>query len=200
MKSHEKIRMIRKERGLTQKELGELTDLNEATIRRYELGERRPKIDNLIKIVNALDIDIEDILGEREVPIKSKIIRIRNVSQTSIEEIIEKSGITENRYRSIEEGTIVPSNEELQNIYTAVFDKEFEMPFWMKSPDYISDLDFDQALIEYENAESEVDLSTPSLIYQYEKLNSEGKEKAIELLKLLTKVPEYQKYKFIDNN
>jgi len=200
LKSYEIIRKIRKERGLTQKELADLTDLNEVTIRRYELGERRPKIDNLIKIAKAIEVEVKDLLGEREVPIKSKIIRTRNATQTSIEEIIEKSGITENRYRSIEEGTIIPTNEELQNIYSAVFGEEFEMPFWMKNPEYISDLDFDQALIEYENADSEDDLSTPSLLHHYEKLNSEGKEKAVELLDLLTKIPGYQKYELMDND
>ena len=37
-----KIRLYRKYRGLTQKELGDACGLNESTIRNYELGNRYP--------------------------------------------------------------------------------------------------------------------------------------------------------------
>lgn len=52
----ENIRKLRKEKGLTQKQLGELCGINEVQIRRYELGgeNSNPKIETLHKIAKAL--------------------------------------------------------------------------------------------------------------------------------------------------
>lgn len=57
MTTGENIRRIRKERGLTQKQLGELCGINEANIRKYELGNQNPKIDTIQKIAIALGVD-----------------------------------------------------------------------------------------------------------------------------------------------
>lgn len=53
----EKIREIRKARGLTQKELGEKAGIAEPTIRRYELGKLNPKIETVKKIADALGVE-----------------------------------------------------------------------------------------------------------------------------------------------
>ncbi len=52
----ENIRRIRKEKGLTQKQLGELCNpqIAEANIRKYELGKANPKIETIDKIASAL--------------------------------------------------------------------------------------------------------------------------------------------------
>ncbi len=54
----EKIRAYRTLRGISQKTLGELADINEVTIRKYEAGDRNPKPDQLLKIANSLGISI----------------------------------------------------------------------------------------------------------------------------------------------
>lgn len=57
--SHEIIKRIkdcRKEKGLTQKRLAELAGVAEITIRQYETGNRFPKIEQLQKLADALDI------------------------------------------------------------------------------------------------------------------------------------------------
>ena len=58
----EKIREIRKARGLTQKELGEKAGIAEPTIRRYELGKLNPKIETVKKIADALGVDMNCLL------------------------------------------------------------------------------------------------------------------------------------------
>ena len=55
----ENIRRIRKERGLTQKQLGELVGASEAYIRAYESGRRNPKPSSLEKIADALAVNPE---------------------------------------------------------------------------------------------------------------------------------------------
>ncbi|MHB8127593.1 MAG: helix-turn-helix domain-containing protein [Mobilitalea sp.] len=54
----EKIRAYRNLRGISQKILGELSEMNEVTIRKYEAGDRNPKSDQLLKIANALGVSI----------------------------------------------------------------------------------------------------------------------------------------------
>ncbi len=57
----ENLRRIRKERGLTQKELGELCGIKEANIRKYELGKANPKIETISRIAKALGVHLWDL-------------------------------------------------------------------------------------------------------------------------------------------
>lgn len=53
----ERIRQARKERGLTQKQLGEVSGTSETTVKQYERGVRQPRIDQLQRIAAALGVD-----------------------------------------------------------------------------------------------------------------------------------------------
>ncbi len=59
----EKIKKYRKEKGLTQKKLGELCGINEANIRKYELGKANPKIETIEKIAKALETTTDELRG-----------------------------------------------------------------------------------------------------------------------------------------
>lgn len=61
-----KIRKLRKERKLTQKQLGILCGINEVQIRRYELGGKNsnPKIETLQKIADALNVPLLEFLDD----------------------------------------------------------------------------------------------------------------------------------------
>lgn len=54
----DRIRQYRKEKGLTQKQLGELCGIHEANIRKYELGTQNPKLETLQKIATALHVPV----------------------------------------------------------------------------------------------------------------------------------------------
>jgi transcriptional regulator with XRE-family HTH domain len=51
-----RIRFFREYRSMTQKQLGESAEILEATIRKYEIGQRNPKPDQIGKIAEALGI------------------------------------------------------------------------------------------------------------------------------------------------
>ena len=53
----ENIRRIRKERGLTLKQLGDEVGMSEAYIRAYETGRRNPKLKSLEALANALHVN-----------------------------------------------------------------------------------------------------------------------------------------------
>lgn len=54
----EKMKRYRKLRNMSQEELSEASGINVSTIKKYECGFRNPKVDQLVKIANALDISI----------------------------------------------------------------------------------------------------------------------------------------------
>lgn len=59
----ERIREIRKSRGLTQKELGERLGLSYQSIAQWENDLRKPKSETILKIACALGVRYEDIVG-----------------------------------------------------------------------------------------------------------------------------------------
>ncbi len=60
----ENIRKFRRERGMTQKQLGEKCGMYESQIRKYELGTANPKIDTIKKIADVLNISIDRLTGD----------------------------------------------------------------------------------------------------------------------------------------
>lgn len=59
----EKIKSYRKATGLTQKKLGELSGTSERTIQQYESGKRQPRIEQLQKIAETLNVPVSSLLG-----------------------------------------------------------------------------------------------------------------------------------------
>ena len=53
----ENLRRYRKKGGYSQEKLAELTGISKMSIRRYEAGDRQPKLETLEKIATALGID-----------------------------------------------------------------------------------------------------------------------------------------------
>lgn len=58
----EKIRYFRMQRGLSQEQLAERAGINMNTIRKYELGHRKPKLEQLKKIARGLEISVIEFL------------------------------------------------------------------------------------------------------------------------------------------
>ena len=59
----ENIKKLRKNKGLSQKQLAEILNLSEITIRRYEKCSNIPTIKTLDKIAIALDVPLNELLG-----------------------------------------------------------------------------------------------------------------------------------------
>lgn len=74
MTTGEKIKIERKKAGLTQKQLGERLGVSFQAVAQWENDFRRPKYETIIKIADALMVQPEDILGDRDI----RIVRITN--------------------------------------------------------------------------------------------------------------------------
>lgn len=59
----ENIKRIRKEKNMTQKSLGELCNISEGNIRKYESNRQKPKIETIQKIANALGVSEYELQG-----------------------------------------------------------------------------------------------------------------------------------------
>lgn len=59
----ERIKQVRTEKGLTQKQLGELSKTSEGTVRQYEIGKRQPRIEQLQAIATALGVHPGVLMG-----------------------------------------------------------------------------------------------------------------------------------------
>lgn len=60
------IRKIRKLRGLTLKELGNMLGVSETNIRAYESGKRNPKYETIKRFASALEVDVSALRGYKE--------------------------------------------------------------------------------------------------------------------------------------
>ena len=58
----ENIKKVRKEKGLTQKELGDRLGVKQATISMFEKDQTNIKLTTVIKIANALGVDVDTLL------------------------------------------------------------------------------------------------------------------------------------------
>jgi transcriptional regulator with XRE-family HTH domain len=62
----QRIRALRRERGFTQKELGEMVGTDASNIGKYELDKQMPRITMLEKIASALDVPLTALVDDEE--------------------------------------------------------------------------------------------------------------------------------------
>jgi transcriptional regulator with XRE-family HTH domain len=63
------LRRIRKDRGLSQKRLGELSGVGEATIADAERGRHIPRLQTLEKLAGVLDVEVADFFPKAQSPL-----------------------------------------------------------------------------------------------------------------------------------
>ena len=59
-----RLKVILAEKNLTAKKLSEMTNISQSTISKYLNGKSEMKISTLVKICNALSIEIEQIFNQ----------------------------------------------------------------------------------------------------------------------------------------
>ena len=57
------LKFLREQKKLSQNKLGELANVNQTTIARWENEEMAPSIDNVIELSKIFNIDLADLLG-----------------------------------------------------------------------------------------------------------------------------------------
>lgn len=70
----EKIKRIRKQRGLTQNQLAELVDISPRNLSNIELGINFVKSETLDKIIESLNISTEELFANNHIKTKNELI------------------------------------------------------------------------------------------------------------------------------
>lgn len=176
----DKIRSTRKERGLTQKELGSLCGMADSAIRRYESNRGNPTEKTLQRIADALGVSPDYLLGE------SHLKGILNYRTSSIKQTI---------FAYLDKSKL--SKED--------FCKEINLPFdeWFRwkedsSKSYLNHLPEIAELLNI--PPTELDISYTEVPTHFEQLknaffslNSAGRQKAVERIEELTQIAKYQR-------
>lgn len=64
---HKKIKQLREELGLTQKDVALRLGLNPSAVNRWETGEKRPELPNLVKLADMFGVSLDYLVGRTEV-------------------------------------------------------------------------------------------------------------------------------------
>lgn len=64
----ERLRSVRKENHLTQKQLAEQIGVTERNLRHYELGTMKPGLDVILSILDNINVDANYLLGRTDNP------------------------------------------------------------------------------------------------------------------------------------
>ncbi|SMQ81526.1 Helix-turn-helix [Bacillus sp. OV166] len=75
-----RLEFIRKKRGLTTEQLGKYSELGAASISRIENGKQSPSLLSLIKLSQALEIDLLDLISD-EKRLPADLIELLNVAK-----------------------------------------------------------------------------------------------------------------------
>lgn len=63
----ENLRLLRKAKGLTMKELGNMVDVSESMIQMVESGTRKPSFELLLKLGEALECSVDDLVNGKKI-------------------------------------------------------------------------------------------------------------------------------------
>lgn len=122
--------------------------------------------------------------------IDEHIKNIRRKNGLTQKELAQKTGLSIASIQGYEQGKYKPKIEQLKKIATALNVSIYDLVQFTTGPN-CTDRELKIALAN--DSKSVQRLLEDRIIYAYKKLNSEGQDKAIELVELLTKIPEYQK-------
>ncbi len=160
----ENIKRIRKEKGLTQKQLGERCGMSESTLRQYEIGYRNPKLETIQKIAAALHVSPSEL--DERIDALRKSHRLIGSMYSEMEKKRLKDG---------------KNFEHTLEIYNKLIKAQMEI-----SDKLAKDLTA-------EELEKILVTKEQELLSLYLQLNEAGKQKAIEDVENLTYNPKYKK-------
>lgn len=134
-KFHEKLKVLRKKKGLTQQEVAEFFGIKQPIYQKWESGNRKPSYENLSMLACIFDVSIDYLLGDYLEISKERYLKLKKQKEEekknlfsvrlkelrlqhgfSQEELAEKIGIKQNSYSDWEHGKCKPNYEKLEKI------------------------------------------------------------------------------------
>lgn len=118
------LKFLREQKKLSQNKLGELANVNQTTIARWENEEMAPSIDNVIELSKIFNIDLADLLGRDLQFNENRKELTENEELEMLKKTLKKKGFLD-------------ENEELseENFNTLIEFAKANKPFIMKNHD-----------------------------------------------------------------
>ena len=134
-KFNEKLKILRKKKGLTQQEVAEFFEMSQSVYQKWESGNRKPSYENLSMLACMFDVSLDYLLGDYLEISKERYLKLKKQKEEekknlfsvrlkelrlqhgfSQEELAEKIGIKQNSYSDWEHGKSKPNYEKLEKI------------------------------------------------------------------------------------
>ena len=134
-KFHEKLKILRKKKGLTQQEVAELLNVERVAYTKWENGKNKPNYEKLSMLACIFDVSFDYLLGDYLEISKERYLKLKKQKEEekknlfsgrlkelrlqhgfSQEELAEKIGIKQNSYSDWENGKSKPNYEKLEKI------------------------------------------------------------------------------------
>lgn len=130
-KFHEKLKVLRKKKGLTQKSLSNMLNISQGAYAQWENGKREPNFEKLSMLACIFDVSIDFLLSKNLEISKETYLKLKEEKKNlfsvrlkelrlqhgfSQEELAEKIGIKRNSYSDWENGKCKPNYEKLEKI------------------------------------------------------------------------------------
>ena len=63
---NKKIKQLREARGLSQRDLGRMVGVNASAVNRWESGEKKPELVNLVRLADLFEVTLDYLMGRTE--------------------------------------------------------------------------------------------------------------------------------------
>ncbi len=194
-----KIKYYRKQKGYTQDMLAEKTELSKMSIRRYETGERQPRVEQLEKIADALEVSISEFMEDYETQ------RICKQIGKKVQNLRQSQGLTQNELAKLadtdvtiiqccENGSNVIELEILKRIFIVLGSSLVgKVEDWSIYPNRPADPrwyagDYSELIKAGERIQKKEE---NILLNDYRKLNEKGQREARKRVNELTEIKKY---------
>ena len=130
-KFHEKLKVLRKKKGLTQKSFSNMLNISRSAYAHWEQGKREPNFEKLSMLACIFDVSIDYLLSENLEISKESYLKFKEEKKNlfsvrlkelrlqhgfSQEELSEQIGIKQSSYSDWENGKFKPNYEKLEKI------------------------------------------------------------------------------------
>ena len=187
------IRRIRKFRGMTQRELGEMLGVTQAAIGQYERPSANLTRNTIEKIANALNVSFDALIKDFDGNIiDGNIIReVRIENNLTIQELSGLTGISEKLLNEYEENITTPYERDIDRL-AYCFKKDGERLYGEDLPFFCTPTT--QPEKPYETVlRDPINFQEQCLLTTYNMLNEVGQREAQKRVQELTEIEKYRK-------
>lgn len=83
----QRLKKLRKEKGLTQKELGERLGVKQNTFTNWENGKREPNLSTILKLAEILETTTDDLLGYTILSANQPVVSLSEIDIANIDKL-----------------------------------------------------------------------------------------------------------------